>query len=142
MGVEVGEELGENMELEVVADFEGVAGMAQSEPSVGEVFGEAFEGVMALGIGEGAGPDPLDAQRGFAPAFGFIALVVGDAESDAGAGDGGQCFRAELERDAGSDRQEIEAERGDVVDDAHFSLATVCLWSRGRARWRGGRGDR
>ena len=97
---------GEDTVDEPVADLDRVPAPPVPEPRGGDPQRELLQGAMTLLVGQRAGPHPLDAERGFTPAARGPATPILDVEADPEAGDRGQGFRPELERDAGREGQE------------------------------------
>lgn len=119
VAVEIIKHGAEDLFLEVPADFERVSPALELSPGLGQTDREIFKDGVALFVREFAGPDPLNAQRCFAPAGGTSAMAVFDRDFGTSARDGGGGFGAELEWDAGLDREEIEF-GGDDADVGRF----------------------
>jgi hypothetical protein len=134
--VELVEELGQELFLELVADFEAVTARREGGPSRREQLAEPLERLVAGPIRKRAGPDPLDAQGRLAPPFRFAALRVPHAQGHAGAGDRGRYLQPELERHARPDREEIKANGSDGLNHISgclsraFRAALRLLWIR------------
>ena len=62
--------------LKVVASSK-VPDCIEFRPGLGQVLAELLQRLVPWLVGEGAWPNPLDAKRGFAPAVGGAAIVVG-----------------------------------------------------------------
>src|SRR5688572_32545716 len=101
-----------------------MAGVIKARPGGGEFYAKALQGVVTDFIGEGAGPNPLNAQGSLTPAFDGATLPVSDRNTDPGARDRSSDLWPELERHAGLDRQEIKA-RGLHSDVAWFAHSHV-----------------
>ena len=67
---------------------------------------------MPFRVGQLARPDPLHAQRRFAPALGVLAVSIFHRHARTRDRDGGERLRTELQRDARLHREEVEP-RGD-----------------------------
>ncbi len=118
-----------------MADLQCVSRAGRLRPGRRELMGEGDQGLVALLVGPGAGPDPLYAQGGFADAFalGSVAFLGGDA----GAGDRnrGQGLGAEFERHPGGDGNTADAgiPDADVGVFRHVKPLAGC-WNRCKGR--------
>src|SRR5512134_2771594 len=97
--------------MEVCAEFHWMAGVVELTPSLGELDAKLFEGIVANFVWQCAWPDPLHAQRCFAPTLGGAALRVLDSNAHARARDRGRHFGAELQRHARLHRQKVKSRR-------------------------------
>jgi hypothetical protein len=94
--------------LEGMADLHRVARYSEILPGPGQLDCELFEQVMPLLPTDGAWPDPLDIDRGFAPSHGGSARRGFDSNLHSGASYVSGGLWAKLQRDSCLDGQEIE----------------------------------
>ena len=114
---------GQLIVLEIVADFHRMAVRRNRRPQAGQPAAEFLHPLVAQGIGQLAGPGPLDRQRRFAPAGCPLPRRFSTVRPHPGAGDTGGHFGAELERHPKADWQEIKlgSDRPDVRQFVHVA---------------------
>ena len=94
--IEAREQDGQKLALKIIADFHRVALRVELGPGLSEFEAEILHGIVAQLVRKLAWPDPLHAQRRFAPALGAFAAAVLDGHAGAGHSDGRHRFGPEL----------------------------------------------
>src|SRR5207244_10864303 len=83
-------EVGEQIFLETISQFKGMARLPESQPRARQFLAEYFQALIARLVGERRRPNPLDTQRSFAPALRPVSPAILDSDPGACAGDFGQ----------------------------------------------------
>ena len=99
--------------LKILAHLHRMPALAKTRPAAGNPPAEIAHPIQTRTVGQRAGPDPLDAQRRLAPAFGALAVPAPDSDPDPEAFHLGEGFRPELERNPCPHGKQMHA---DLID--------------------------
>lgn len=107
-GIEVGEDFRKTIKKEFMPQPQSVTVRRDGGDFGAEALSEILESIVTIRIRNGRRPNPLDAERSFAPPCRLYAASVSDSNARSGTGDGSEGFRTELKRDTRDDWNETK----------------------------------